>query len=300
MIIETSGGVGNQLFQYAFAHFLVDNHFSTKVSVRPGFHTNDREFVLDGIFAHCEHVSISQKQGNSKLSRQGIVRGLLRRVPRFRYILLCLFNVGINYSPFGVVAFRQVERELRRRHVLPLLVSGGYFQSWFYFFNQSDCMLQRLTAKLKSVEQIGEEPELIVHIRRGDYLTGADVWGPIDLSCFQAVIDDVRRSQKVNHVSVFSDDYDAALEMVSKFENAIAHDPDTVGPLSLLSSASKGQFLIASNSSLSIWASFLMLENSIDPLVLIPDQWQRNLGTEFLGIMHPKSNVFPVTWEISL
>jgi hypothetical protein len=163
IIIKLTGGVGNQLFQYAFARvkclrdsralILDKRSFSLKKERKLG-----RKFALD--------------QFNIVTVEPSFCDALLIRLMNTRFIGRIVRM--LNWSYINEVTFTRDENKLE--HACPYVT--GYWQSYKYFDVHQDLIRSELTFKasvnhepLAQMIKAAGDGAVMLHIRRGDYLT---------------------------------------------------------------------------------------------------------------------------------
>lgn len=254
--IVFNGGLGNQMFQYAFYLGLKENHplslFLFDIEQSQGCHNG---FELDRIF----HLECQKNARN------------FRRVKRHCPCLLDrLCTIKQKHS-------LEYDKEiLDSSHLLARYEGFWQSEKYFLFVEESvrksfsfDYNLLNEETKVLS-KTIGEKESISVHVRRGDYL---------DTSCYGVCpIDYYKRamsymSGKLNKPTYvfFSDDMDWVKENIS-CSNAIYvscnHGVDSWQDMYLMS---KCKHNIVANSSFSWWGAWL--NENRDKTVIAPTRW---------------------------
>ena len=276
-----SGGIGNQMFQYAFAETLRNRGRNTNINL--GFyreHPELRPFVLDRAFRNVEIV-----EANNPLLKDidAKWKGITRQIKKDR-----------NRTRIGA-QFLWIEDCDEEGVYVPQVydthdcIFVGYWQSYKYYKDMKN-RLRRLFSfsdgednlmKLKQ-DIISSGNYVSVHVRRGDYLRYPDLYGGIctdeyyrdAIFFFKNIID--------NPVFIFfSDDIDWVRENYRE-ETAVYVSKDIFEKyedwydMSLMS-VCKGN--IIANSSFSWWGAWL--NESRDHLVVKPKgEWIHKLSME--------------------
>ena len=262
LVIRLRGGLGNQLFQYAFGR-IVSRNLNTKL-------------ILD-----CFEINrVSSDDGilNFDLSGDFVNKSRLKlrllRIKLIKYIYdLSTFNQLIEIK----------ESDDKNSEIINLpknAIYSGDFQKWTYvekflelnkiikLKHQSEAF-ERIVRKLKS-----EDP-IVIHIRRGDYLQSKD-WGLLSWKYYSKVIEKLERSG-YEEIWVFSDSIDLVkneflitldLGLQHKLKNRLRWFGTDLGltaaeTMILISSTKR---LGIGNSTFSLWAGYL----SIDCKVVVP------------------------------
>ncbi len=274
VIMKMQGGLGNQMFQYAFARhiskltslpIILDNRFFDD----PGTATK-RDFSLD-VFPH-EYRALS---------------------PGDSYEIIKVVEPHYHFAP-GLI------EELVRLSATASLYLEGFFQSWKYLVGveamvRDDFQICRPypVEMLRFRERLRAETSICLHVRRTDYITrkeSFDFHGFRGLEYIAAAVERITTRVKDPTFYIFSDDPQWCRENIHLDFPSLVVDPKLNGPrdshsLHLMSSCK--HFVIA-NSSYSWWAAWLA-ENP-DKTVIAPLQWfnDPNVNT---------SDVTPPEWE---
>lgn len=254
--IVFNGGLGNQMFQYAFYLQLKKRHpfdiFLFDIEQSQECHNG---FELDRIF----HLECQKNARN------------YRRLKRHCPCLLDRFHTikqdhSLEYN----------KETIDSSHLLTRY--EGFWQSEKYFlpiehdvkesFSFNTELLNNETRAIAQ-EIVGEET-VSVHIRRGDYLTSSD-FGVCSIDYYNRAMSFI--SEKLNSPTFvfFSDDMDWVKENIS-CPNAIYvscnHGAESWQDMYLMSLCKHN---IIANSSFSWWGAWL--NNSPNKLVIAPNQW---------------------------
>lgn len=157
----------------------------------------------------------------------------------------------------------------------------GYWQSWRYLTGIEDLLRSELKPKQISpvahswYEHIKSSPYSVsLHIRRGDYITDPLVtrtYGILSLKYYQDCLAIIRKYIPSFEVYVFSDDISWAKEHLSiKEPTHYVEETDAIDDLYLISCCHAH---ILSNSTFSWWGAWL--DEKKDKIVCIPEPWFR-------------------------
>lgn len=267
VVVRLKGGLGNQLFQWACAHEVVSRlDARLLIDPRPIRRLNSRSW-LDNREFELDYFGIK---------------------PR----ILDFFRLRLS----GNRLFDEEDYvyDHRIESVTPPITIQGYFQSWRYFWSQSDEIrrylrghakqsseLHRLAGSLSSNRWIG------VHVRRGDYLkskqmviVGKEYYEPA-IALAQAEIGNAP-------VVVFSDNPDLARLVVPRADFFIGSEElPTAGDNLML--MSRAHFFVGANSSMSWWAAFL--RDQFLPKPVMPRNW-------FTGPSRSTRDLFLPEWTL--
>jgi|AntAceMinimDraft_1070359.scaffolds.fasta_scaffold14239_3 hypothetical protein len=286
--VNLTGGLGNQLFQYALGRYLatklsaelvIEDSFyqDTKVGVTP------RRYELDKFATQLRIVTDAE-------------RNYLRRYTNrwMRYIQKYISIPG---------KYRYVREPLDRLHLEVRGYSGnlfldGYWQSDQYFTGIEDKLRQELQpmVALPSADQMialsmKSANAVSLHVRRGDYITHAhtNAWHGVCGLDYYANAMRVIESHITNpHYFVFSDDMEwvKANLPINAACTYVSHNDGTtaVNDLKLMSSC---QHHIIANSSFSWWGAWLNPHPC--KLVIRPSTWLKQLP-------YMNESVCPQSW----
>jgi hypothetical protein len=285
VVVGLSGGLGNQMFQYAAGRSLALRLGAPLILDISWFGGSaDRHFALSPF--RVDGIQRSQwplmpnffSSFISRLSRRWLPHILgvpVWREPHFHYSTI----------------FSQLTK--------PVFLEG-YWQSEHYFQDIRHLLLQEFALRdslpysnAKLIKEISECDSICVHVRRGDYLTSpvaAKVHGTCGVDYYQAGVRELCRGLVNPKCFIFSDDPDWVHK--SLFFDCPVTVVDLNGPreahLDLVLMTACKHFLIA-NSSLSWWGAWLgqydhkkviapknwFLNSDKDTRDLLPSSWLR-------------------------
>ena len=259
--VKFCGGVGNQLFQYAFSRFLSQSTgckvlYDLSWYFIPHFRSTPRRFSLDCL--GVKHTSLSVSSILSPLSAH--LAPLLGKN--------LLFEKRILDSP----------------DILNALQDGsvfiGYWQSYRYFEEEKSVILRHLFDLRENFSNsLGLNASSLcmsvaLHVRRGDYVTNKHA------NSFHGVLDSYYEhavrlmSERIDGATfyVFSDDITWCKEKFAGFDHAFVYVQQNLkDPIQdLLFMSLMGHNIIA-NSSFSWWGAYL--NSNRDKFVIYPELW---------------------------
>ena len=260
--IAFMGGLGNQLFQYAFGLYLT-KHFNLKVlysdfglSVKGN---TERRYMLGDL------ATITPKKAFAQLQI------VLIRLLSYLFSSLIIFESGPSDSP-----------ETRIRKSSKLLF--GYFQNCRF----ADAVKAELLSEFKKSELFAAvipktpKDEIAVHMRYGDYaknITTKQTHGLTATSYYVHAVQLLLKSEKnYKKIVIYSDESEHALaeftEAFGKFEIPVVASEFSSEYDDLREMASSSGIVI-SNSSFSWWAGWIG-SNCIGSTVIAPFPWLAN------------------------
>lgn len=289
MKVLLKGGLGNQLFQYAFAH--TDGgkiHFVLDTNSPP-----QRPFMLSGLLKTCQHLE--------KITRMSFLIRVKLRVRRLivAYNLEWLMPLIIRILKLEVEAdhnyFKQKYRIVGASKILYI----GYFQNCGYVQDSIIHFKSELTQYLSHIfidkNNFDFKSTIIIHVRRGDYSSPAVInrFGVLSASYYQRSIDEIKtQNPSCNFKYVFlSEKKEDAQKIAAQLRINSAkfygqEDLDAWQTLKIMSSA---HYLIGANSTLSWWGAYL---SSIDQgKCVLPSPWFKNWFQQIENDFYPTTTM---------
>lgn len=275
-IVKIIGGLGNQMFEYAFSkayslvnqcEVLLDLSWFDEIKNLPECAVAKRvyelkHFSINPRFANIEDVLYFTKPKKILLPR--FVRNFFN-LPKYT-------NKVTNEKVEQVFDKKLLKKKNN-------IYFEGYFQTEKYFKAFREEILKDFTLKTelneenkKILEQIKNTESVSLHVRHGDYLKLQNVYKICSLEYYQNAIDLIKDKVKNPHLYIFSDD----IEWVR--ENFKLNCPYTIVDIN---STEEGYFdlelmknckhNITANSSFSWWGAWL--NENPNKIVITPKTW---------------------------
>ena len=289
IIINILGGLGNQMFQYAFA-YAISQQKESVVKLDIGiFETYDlRKYELD-LFNVSLPIGTNEESNVLKYKHESLFEKLLRKLRRKSIPLSENYYKEAHFN-FDKKAYTRGDNSYFE----------GYWQSEKYFLKYRENILQEfslkeeLHPKSKNYQKkIFSTESVSLHIRRGDYVTNAhinSVHGTCSLDYYMSAVKEIENKVSNPHFFIFSDDLVWAKDNLSFIERITLIDLEREIPDHedmLLMSHCKHN--IIANSSFSWWGAWLnknpkkiviaplkwFNETSKNTIELIPETWVR-------------------------
>lgn len=275
--VKLSGGLGNQMFQYAMARSLALKK-NTKVKLDlttlnhrlPGRGYVFRTYDLDFFNLGAEFSLLS------KFSKY------------FKNIafILSKIQIGIKNKLLPGSVFKEKEYYLYDPEIFKTsehVYLDGFWQSKKYFEDYEDIIRQEfsfhlpLSAKAQELsEKILNSQSVCINIRRGDYVSmksNADFFGILPLEYFQQGIEMIK--QKVNnpYFFIFTDDMKWCQENFNLSENTFFVSNDYSGEryIDKFHLMTLCRHFIIPNSTYGWWAAWL--SSNKEKIVIAPKKW---------------------------
>ncbi len=285
VVSRLNGGLGNQMFQYAFGRALAAR-MNARFYVETGMLNNDplRSFALSGFRISAETIdSIDLKR--EILWPYPLLRRL-RWLPTLPGFLRYLAEKNFNFDP----DIAEVNESV---------CVDGYWQSPKYFEAQAAILRQefQLAAPITAVRQqiatqISSVNAISVHVRRGDYAANPHTQafhGLCPASWYEEAMFEMAQSVDLPHFFVFSDDPAWSRDNISGpwpiHFIEIQPDGRDFEDMHLISLC---QHHIIANSSFSWWGAWL--NQKPRKRVIAPHRW-------FAQAIHDTRDLLPEGWQ---
>lgn len=282
IIVNLKGGLGNQMFQYAFGRKLsLKNKDLLKLDTAGLARANEigdiyRPFSLDA-FAIEKNIATAEEVRRVKYP-YGIVSKLLRWI-RFRL----LKQNNVFWDP-------------KKVHRTGDLFLDGYWQSPKYFEDVRETLLsdfkleEPLRGYVKEIaDTITQSTSVSIHVRRGDYAQNPRVlkeFGLCTSNYYQNAITLIRERYPEAVYFVFSDDIAWTKENLPLPQETVFVSDPSLSDVQELTLMSLCKHIIIANSTFSWWAAWLnqnpgktviaptpWFDNKPADPYLIPDSW---------------------------
>lgn len=268
IIVRLKGGMGNQMFQYAYGRALALRK-STSLALDISFFENPglpkRTYDLD-LFMIKEHFA--KKYEIPLLYRMGTSR-FLARIATFLYK-----KIFINKGTETQFQFDSKKLEIGSHAYL-----DGYWQSPKYFKEYEDVIRKDFTLKeavpdhIVALEQeISRSNSVCLHVRRTDFV-GNSLHEVVDNGYYERAIAQMAEKTSIESLYVFSDDIEWCEKNMSFFHPTVFVKAEYAGPRSQWHFAlmRAARHFIIPNSSFSWWAAWL--SDNPQKIVIAPQHW---------------------------
>ena len=284
-VLRLEGGMGNQLFQYAFARNL-SNKFGGVILF------DLRSLRLDDL----RDVSINNFNINQKIAKLKPTNfeKFIIFYARYKYFFFkVLDSIQKEFIStkllifFGIYLQRStVYKDYKKKSIFPIRYISGNFMSEKYFIeakhiicNEFKIKKLSLSSNINLMSKISQENSICVHIRRGDYLNSK--WSNQLLVC-----NNIYYNNAINELSKLIDNpiffiFSNSPKDIRWIKNNYIFDEnvnfinfknDDIGDFDLMINF---KHFILSNSSYSWWASYL--SKHIDKKIVAPSKWNNNI-----------------------
>ncbi|WP_339658672.1 alpha-1,2-fucosyltransferase [uncultured Polaribacter sp.] len=257
IIVRILGGLGNQMFQYAYAKALEQNGYDVKIDI-----SKFKKYKLHGGY-HLDKFNIDLS------------------TPSFISTFLSVSKIKKNVKEKNLLFDENLLKLTGNEFI------KGYFQTEKYFTGIRAILLDQFTL----IQSISKETNTVaknilssknscsLHIRRGDYVSDKkanSVHGTCDLNYYKNAIQLINDTHQNITFFVFSDDISWTKENLH-IENAIYVDNKTI-PHEDMYLMSLCKHNITANSSFSWWGAWL--NKNDNKTVIAPKNWFVNKENE--------------------
>lgn len=285
ILLRLMGGLGNQMFQYAFAYNLANNG---KVELKvddtllldrslPDEVVTHRTLVLNKIFDIDIHLA----------NKQDIEYFNGRTYPSLigKLYNKCLWQ--FKRHKLIIEKSREFDAELLKLKDDVCLV--GSFQSELYFKHSSSAIQQVfrfrknvLPISIKLGDMLASTNSIAIHVRRGDYVSSplySDIIGTLPMSYYDEAIEMMKRKVSLPTFFVFSDDINWCKKEFEKYQIPMVYvDDEHAGEYAgnYLQLMTLCKHFIISNSTFAWWGAWLSKHEH--KTVIAPNKWFKKEG----------------------
>ena len=266
--VVISGGLGNQLFQFSFAHYLV-KEFNARISFyAPSPRNGGREFKLQSLCANCTHIDFVRTKRSWKIDTAFKFRGFVDTHLGGPFSRLIENSVYVERNAYISEDTKGSTR-----------LYSGYFQNWHYVaqsLSLFDSELNKLVTRTESMEVFSSDKGDygVVHFRRGDLINFRSSMGLLKDTYFLKAIEvALAELNPAPRLVVITDDKSAAVKVFSGITEEI-FGPSDLQEWEALNVMSTARFVITSNSTFSWWGGLLCFKNGGE--VYVPSPWFLN------------------------
>ena len=288
VVVNLTGGLGNQLFQYALGRYLATKQ-NAELVIDDSFYTDvptgvtPRHYELDKFATQLRIVTDSERRYLKRYTNRHLryLQKYIALPGRYKYVR----------EPLDMLM-------LEVRDISGDVLLDGYWQSEQYFAGIEDTIRHDLIPKFDLSDQdkdvmasMQNTTSVSLHVRRGDYVSNAhtNAWhGICGLDYYRDAMNVIESRVDSPHYFVFSDDmaWVKANLRIDQPVTYVSHNDETTAVNDLMLTASCQHHIIA-NSSFSWWGAWL--NPSEDKLVVRPKVWLKQLP-------HMNDSVCPQSW----
>ena len=291
LIVKLTGGLGNQLFQYAIGRVMTEQSYQElRLDINSFTWDKLRNYALSPFNLHARIASNDEikkiKNYNVNIKDRILHKIKGKSIPYYLYSTIKepIFSFDTNFNKY------------RTKNVY----IEGYWQSEKYFIQIRSLLLKeiniddsKLSITMRSLKSriLNLENSVSIHVRRGDYISNtltSEFHGSCDLNYYKNAMNVIEQSIETPIYFVFSDDKSYVKEMFENNENIIVVEGISFDYEELLLMSYCKHHIIA-NSSFSWWGAWLN-QNS-NKKVIAPSRWFLNNEMQELS-----RDLIPLNW----
>jgi len=283
--VVVSHGLGNQLFQYAFAHHLVMQQGckvvieNSPIVSRLG-EGESAKFQLTDLMNSCSHLHFKKNYTINNYSVIGRLLFKAKLADRLKYILLKsrYFQLNLETRETSFKFFAN-----SGKNASSATSFQGFWQNWRYVEPNSEIIFSEIHSFINhyipDLLKTKHSKLLVCHVRRGDFLirNRSKELGIIPLCWYVDQINKIKLIVPDIQIVTFTDSIDCLASESGCEQMGSIYGPNFNSHWQILKTMLNADFVIAGNSSFSWWGAFLCLKNGGIPY--IPNKFYLNLKT---------------------
>lgn len=266
-IVKFKGGLGNQMFQYAFGRYLT-RVFGGEVMFDC---QTERLPEICELSADCKFIDDKQAKKVVRLYK-------FRKASRTKRKLFAMFNSAFNRKYY----FEKTREEVDVSKLDKKVYFDGYWQCWKYFENQKDNLKKEFFPKAglseaaqKDIAFISQRETVCLGIRLGDYTAEQQHYMVCGADYYRRAIE-----YCLDHVNnplfyVFSNDVEGAKAIMKEFagraEVIYREEKDVLVNYEEMQVMAACRHAIIPNSTFHWWAAWL--KDGGEHVIIAPEKW---------------------------
>lgn len=284
IVLKMQGGLGNQMFQYAFGRALQEKTGADLILDTSDFKYDKvgRKFALES-FNIPKNIAIDNSGKYNLIYDQRknwVIKLMVKACPHF------LFYIG---SKFGVYIWENIRyKSIYVKNKNRTIYIHGLWQSEKYFKTISKLIRKELivstnisTEDFDVMKKMQSEKSVCVHIRRGDFLNKTNKLYNCPANYYYKAMDYMKKYIQNPCFYVFSDDINGVKEIFDLKQYNVRYMQKPRQDYEEFRLMCNCQNFIIANSTFSWWASYL---KSGEGLVIAPQKWYTD-NTDISGLI---------------
>jgi hypothetical protein len=291
-IVVIKGGLGNQLFQWAYAHSLQAKEPFYPAQFYFGHHYRNAHLELQSIFETCPHVL---NQGDLSQSKEFVSLSA-------EWLWSKRFGKRLAESFFGYV---QEDPRIDKPQVInsrgKAKIISGFYQKNCYSENAMGAVeleilphAERIGAGLIASGLIPRQYS-VLHIRTGEYSARSSsdqsFIGNLQEDYFLDNLDKL----KAKYLIVLTENADHIPDLLNKIKPNLVLDAHQQNAWETLATMAMSESMIGANSSLSWWGA--KLASLKGAKTWLPSNWSAWNNIDSVGYRFPKLNIIESSWR---
>ena len=283
IITKLTGGIGNQMFQYAMARAVA--------------HLNKTGLMLDiSWFDRVKtHTRREYSLGNFNISGELFKSGIFHRI---LFKISFLENLRSPQKRYYIKEKQIFHFDPEVFKISENVYLDGYWQNEKYFKDTEEIIRKEFTLKnpfnktiSEIAEKISEANSISLHIRRGDYIEDKitnQLHGVCSLGYYSKAIDRILEKVSKPSFFIFSDDIEWVKNNLKLNYSTVFVSDNPIKDSEELILMSKCKHNIIANSSFSWWGAWL--NQNPQKIVIAPKQWFKDSSIQ-------TDDLIPYSWQ---
>jgi len=279
--IQMSGRLGNQLFQWAYAHQVAIKYASKIQPIYDSIHEHKGyESNLSILELPCSHVMPSKRKHSVGYLLAGLDKINSKSERLGSYVT----------SKLGILRTGDHDEIPQLPAEIPNLITGFYI-NWKVVRGIELLLAEELKMALVNVEIpfMVEGQFQVLHVRRGDFKSLKDTFGVLSSEYYSRNFDSSLPTYICTDDEALVPDVQLATEAISVF------GPNELNPIQTLKLMSEAKSVVMSNSTLSWWGGFLCMQNG--GRALQPKPYYKYLNEDATNFQMPGFILVPSIFE---
>lgn len=268
LVVSITGGLGNQMFQYAYGFAYVKSH---KENLR-----------LDIFYIGLDKQrKLEIDKYNISYKKKGLFRGMLY----FSVRKLCKTDNQLQlWNKLTHTVFEHAPSGFQNIDGKNLFVIGNWMNLDYFKSYRSDLLKEyKYCGVIRDKQQrmldvIRNEESLAIHIRRGDYLKPENrIHKIVSKEYYVAALSYLRNKVDISNIYLFSDDIEWCKEEYKGIPNITFIDSEISGDAHIdLELMRNCKYFIIANSTFSWWGAWLC--DREEKIMIAPEKWFNENG----------------------
>lgn len=261
IIIRLSGGLGNQLFQYALARKLKEKGIKKVILDTSYFHPSKQISVTHRDYSLCNY--------NITLEPLGFFGIMLRKL---KTDILKTLKTTHSQKPFQ---YDEIVLESDNCYLVGNWANPKYFTGLESVLRKEITLRGSISDSMQALQKLTDNSESVfVHVRRGDYLKYPEKFVLLPVSYYEEAISIMKIKLANPTFFIFSDDSTFVKGNLAKAagENAVWVGDSGLRDYEELILMSKCRHGIIANSTFSWWGAYL--NDSRDKIIIAPKEFR--------------------------
>jgi len=279
--VIASHGLGNQLFQYCFAHYMTESGDKIQLENSPIW-SPGLNYSLANLKNSCTHINFRK---NPTISHSALLGRLAFR-SKIAVPISNLYMRYLNYerfieNPQNYFTFSKALAD----PIFKKTVYQGFWTHWKYVYTQRNSAVLDIynyleTQTLSQAYLSKNFKNLVIHVRRGDFSerNNDQTFGIIAAESYKKIIREIKNEFDNINVITITNDINLKKNNLYGADFGRILTPDSCDAWQAVKIMSQSDFVISANSTLSWWGAVLSTLNG--GIGYIPDNFYKTIDTK--------------------